>query len=88
MPPSSILCRACILAAIAIQGFNIYYLWHGARRRYVPDSIVRLINGQALVIETKDQFGASLVFRRATQNGLPKEAVFTCTATRFTEPVI
>jgi len=36
-------------------GFNIYYLWNGARRRYVPDFLVRLANGQTLVLEIKGE---------------------------------
>jgi type III restriction enzyme len=36
-------------------GFNIYYLWNGARRRYVPDFIVRLANGKTLVLEIKGE---------------------------------
>ena len=34
-------------------GFQIYYLWEGSRRRYVPDFIVRLSNGILLVLEIK-----------------------------------
>lgn len=34
-------------------GFNIYYLWEGSRRRYVPDFLVRLANGKTLVLEIK-----------------------------------
>lgn len=34
-------------------GFQIYYLWNGARRRYIPDFLVRLANGRTLVLEIK-----------------------------------
>lgn len=34
-------------------GFQIYYLWEGSRRRFVPDFIVRLSNGILLVLEIK-----------------------------------
>jgi len=27
-------------------GFQIYYLWQGAKRRYVPDFLIRLSNGK------------------------------------------
>jgi type III restriction enzyme len=36
-------------------GFNVYYLWNGARRRYVPDFIIRLANGKTLVLEIKGE---------------------------------
>lgn len=36
-------------------GFQIYYLWNGARRRYVPDFLVRLANGKMLVLEIKGE---------------------------------
>ncbi len=36
-------------------GFQVYYLWNGSRRRYVPDFIVRLSNGKTLVLEIKGQ---------------------------------
>lgn len=34
-------------------GFQIYYLWNGARRRFLPDFLVRLGNGKTLVLEIK-----------------------------------
>lgn len=34
-------------------GFQIYYLWHGSRRRYLPDFLVRLVNGKTLILEIK-----------------------------------
>ena len=36
-------------------GFQVYYLWNGARRRFVPDFIVRLANGKLLVLEIKGE---------------------------------
>ncbi|MEK7734042.1 MAG: type III restriction endonuclease subunit R, partial [Pseudomonadota bacterium] len=36
-------------------GFQIYYLWNGARRRFVPDFLIRLANGKTLVLEIKGQ---------------------------------
>lgn len=34
-------------------GFQIYYMWNGSRRRFLPDFLVRLKNGQTLVLEIK-----------------------------------
>ena len=34
-------------------GFQIYYLWNGSRRRFLPDFLVRLKNGKTLVLEIK-----------------------------------
>lgn len=36
-------------------GFQIYYLWNGARRRYVPDFLIRLSSGRTLVLEIKGE---------------------------------
>jgi type III restriction enzyme len=36
-------------------GFQVYYLWSGARRRFVPDFLVRLTNGKTLVLEIKGE---------------------------------
>lgn len=36
-------------------GFQIYYLWHGSRRRFVPDYLIRLANGKQLVLEIKGE---------------------------------
>ena len=36
-------------------GFQIYYLWGGSRRRFLPDFIVRLANGKNLVLEIKGE---------------------------------
>jgi type III restriction enzyme len=34
-------------------GFQVYYMWAGSRRRYIPDFIVRLENGLTLALEIK-----------------------------------
>lgn len=34
-------------------GFQIYYMWAGSRRRYVPDFLIRLNGGKMLVLEIK-----------------------------------
>ena len=34
-------------------GFQVYYMWNGAKRRYIPDFLVRLANGKTLVLEIK-----------------------------------
>jgi type III restriction enzyme len=36
-------------------GFQIYYLWGGARRRYIPDFLIRLASGKTLILEIKGQ---------------------------------
>ncbi len=36
-------------------GFQIYYLWNGARRRFIPDFLVRLSNGKTLILEVKGE---------------------------------
>lgn len=36
-------------------GYQVQYLWGGARRRFVPDFLVRLTNGTMLVLEIKGQ---------------------------------
>lgn len=36
-------------------GFQVYYMWNGAKRKYVPDFLVRLRNGKTLVLEIKGQ---------------------------------
>ncbi|MDP1690676.1 MAG: hypothetical protein Q8L49_01715 [Burkholderiaceae bacterium] len=39
-------------------GFQVFYLWGGSRRRFVPDFIVRLANGKTLVLEIKGEDSA------------------------------
>src|SRR3546814_406414 len=34
-------------------GFQVYYMWNGSRRRFIPDFMVRLTNGKTLVLEIK-----------------------------------
>lgn len=34
-------------------GFQIYYMWAGSRRRYLPDFLVRLAGGTTLALEIK-----------------------------------
>lgn len=36
-------------------GYCIYYLWNGARRRFIPDFIIRLANDKMLVLEIKGE---------------------------------
>jgi type III restriction enzyme len=36
-------------------GIEIYYLWNGSRRRYIPDFIIRSKVGETLVLEIKGQ---------------------------------
>lgn len=36
-------------------GFQIYYMWNGSRRRFVPDFLIRLSNGKTLVLEIKGE---------------------------------
>lgn len=36
-------------------GFQVYYLWNGARRRFIPDFLIRLANNKTLVLEIKGQ---------------------------------
>ena len=36
-------------------GFQVHYLWNGARRRFVPDFLIRLGNGKTLILEVKGE---------------------------------
>jgi type III restriction enzyme len=36
-------------------GYCIFYLWNGARRRFIPDFLIRLANGKMLVLEIKGE---------------------------------
>lgn len=36
-------------------GFQIYYMWNGAKRRYIPDYLIKLANGKTLVLEIKGE---------------------------------
>lgn len=31
--------------------FQIYYTWDGAKRRYIPEFLIKLANGKTLVLE-------------------------------------
>ncbi len=45
-------------------GFQIYYLWGGSRRRFLPDFMVRLTNGKTLVLEIKGEDSPQNVAKR------------------------
>lgn len=36
-------------------GFQIYYLWRGSKRKFVPDYLIKLANGKHLVLEIKGE---------------------------------
>jgi type III restriction enzyme len=36
-------------------GFQIYYLWRGSRRKFVPDYLITLANGKRMVLEIKGE---------------------------------
>ncbi|MGY0619874.1 DEAD/DEAH box helicase family protein [Lysobacter sp. A378] len=36
-------------------GFQVYYMWNGAKRRYIPDFLLRLSNGKTLALEIKGE---------------------------------
>ncbi len=36
-------------------GFQVYYLWNGSKRRFIPDFLIRLKNGVTLVLEIKGE---------------------------------
>ncbi|MEO5963012.1 MAG: DEAD/DEAH box helicase family protein, partial [Thermomonas sp.] len=36
-------------------GFQVHYMWNGARRRFVPDFLIKLANGKTLVLEIKGE---------------------------------
>lgn len=36
-------------------GFHVHYLWNGSRRRFVPDFLIRLVNGKMLALEIKGE---------------------------------
>ena len=36
-------------------GFHILYLWNGAKRKFVPDFLVRFKSGKTLVLEIKGE---------------------------------
>jgi len=36
-------------------GFQVYYMWNGAKRRYIPDFLIKLANGKTLILEIKGE---------------------------------
>ena len=46
-------------------GFQVWYLWNGVRRRFIPDFLVRLTNGKTLVLEIKGEDSAQNRAKRA-----------------------
>ncbi len=61
-------------------GFQVYYMWNGAKRRYVPDFLIRLRNGKTMVLEIKgegrDQNRAKLAAMRAWVVGVNTKGGF------------
>jgi len=61
-------------------GFQVHYLWNGAKRRYIPDFLVRLTNGRTLVLEIKgedsEQNRAKLGAMRAWVEGVNTKGGF------------
>lgn len=46
--------------------FQVHYLWKGSRRRFVPDYLIRLNNGQNLILEVKGQDSPQNQAKRAS----------------------
>lgn len=46
-------------------GFNVYYLWNGSKRRYIPDYLIRLANGKTLILEVKGEDSSQNKEKRA-----------------------
>lgn len=46
-------------------GFQIYYMWQGSRRRYVPDFLIRYASGKLLALEIKGRDSAQNQAKRA-----------------------
>ena len=36
-------------------GFQVYYLWNGSKRKFIPDFLIKLTNGKTLVLEIKGE---------------------------------
>ena len=49
-------------------GFQIYYMWAGSRRRYIPDFLVRLSCGTHLVLEIKGTDSPQNIAKRDALN--------------------
>lgn len=47
-------------------GFQIYYLWNGARKRFIPDFLIRLANGKTPVLEIKGEDSEQNRAKRST----------------------
>lgn len=50
-------------------GFQVYYLWNGSRRRFVPDFLIRLANGKTLILEIKGEDSEQNKAKRVALNG-------------------
>lgn len=48
--------------------FQVYYLWNGSRRRFIPDFLIRLNNGRMLVLEIKGEDSEQNKAKRAALN--------------------
>jgi type III restriction enzyme len=61
-------------------GFQVYYMWNGAKRRYIPDFLIRLTNGRTFVLEVKgedsDQHRAKLASMGAWVAGVNAKGGF------------
>ena len=61
-------------------GFQIHYMWNGAKRRYIPDFLIRLTNGRTFVLEVKgedsDQHRAKLASMGAWVAGVNAKGGF------------
>jgi type III restriction enzyme len=61
-------------------GFQVHYMWNGAKRRYLPDFLVRLTNGKTLILEIKgedsDQHRAKAAAMRAWVEGVNAKGGF------------
>jgi len=47
--------HVCSYAKNDHLGFQVHYMWNGAKRRYLPDFLVKLDNGKTLVLEIKGE---------------------------------
>ena len=45
-------------------GFHILYIWNGTPRKYRPDFLIRLANGEHLIVETKGEYDESARAKR------------------------
>ncbi|MEO8133347.1 MAG: DEAD/DEAH box helicase family protein [Betaproteobacteria bacterium] len=46
-------------------GFQIYYLWNGSKRKFIPDFLMRYASGKTLVLEVKGEDSAQDQAKRA-----------------------